>query len=341
MPSEPEIDISRRVPISAARAHGLIGAFRAPLSSGVSLRVALRVALRLALPLRARLEGALSELFLCERLEPALRARLHLGRRKLERLRRCERPRPRAWLLVEDLGLPLSLLLALPARRRLPLHVLADARDAHLGGRRRRSRQQRGAEGALLTRRLLERRARALENRLKGEIWEKWGATNGRNGWVGGEIRYLELRLPLLLLVPQTLGELVRRVRLEACAPARASSDRCGARVDFGGEGALGFELDLALASECLSKRLALRIGRHLVGRLDAREPRRDGIDPRREPENKKTEFKGEIWEEWALTYGRNGSSEKKKQKNTSTRARGSVRRGGVRARASATRSTS
>ena len=91
---------------------------------------------------------------------------------------------------------------------------------------------------------------------------------------MGGEIRYLELRLPLLLLVPQTLGELVRRVRLEACAPARASSDRCGARVDFGGEGALGFELDLALASECLSKRLALRIGRHLVGRLDAREPR-------------------------------------------------------------------
>ena len=121
------------MPISAARAHGLIGAFRAPLSSGVSLRVALRVALRLALPLRARLEGALSELFLCERLEPALRARLHLGRRKLERLRRCERPRPRAWLLVEDLGLPLSLLLALPARRRLPLHVLADARDASEG----------------------------------------------------------------------------------------------------------------------------------------------------------------------------------------------------------------
>ena len=26
--------------------------------------------------------------------------------------------------------------------------------------------------------------------------------------------------------------------------------------------------------------------------------------------------LKGEIWEEWALTYGRNGSSEKKKQKN-------------------------
>ena len=26
--------------------------------------------------------------------------------------------------------------------------------------------------------------------------------------------------------------------------------------------------------------------------------------------------IQGEIWEEWALTYGRNGSSEKKKQKN-------------------------
>ena len=25
------------------------------------------------------------------------------------------------------------------------------------------------------------------------------------------------------------------------------------------------------------------------------------------------TELKGEIWEEWALTYGRNGSSERKK----------------------------
>ena len=27
---------------------------------------------------------------------------------------------------------------------------------------------------------------------IKGEIWEKWGATYGRIGWVGGEIKYLE-----------------------------------------------------------------------------------------------------------------------------------------------------
>ena len=25
----------------------------------------------------------------------------------------------------------------------------------------------------------------ALQTRTKGEIWEKWGATYGRNGWVG------------------------------------------------------------------------------------------------------------------------------------------------------------
>ena len=29
--------------------------------------------------------------------------------------------------------------------------------------------------------------------RLKGEIWEKWGATYGRNGWVGDETMRTEM----------------------------------------------------------------------------------------------------------------------------------------------------
>ena len=31
-----------------------------------------------------------------------------------------------------------------------------------------------------------------------------------------------------------------------------------------------------------------------------------------KQKKNKKNEFQGEIWEKWALTYGRNGSSERK-----------------------------
>ena len=27
--------------------------------------------------------------------------------------------------------------------------------------------------------------AKLKNTRIKGEIWEKWGATYGRNGWVG------------------------------------------------------------------------------------------------------------------------------------------------------------
>ena len=39
----------------------------------------------------------------------------------------------------------------------------------------------------------------------------------------------------------------------------------------------------------------------------------------RENKKNSKKEFKGEKWEEWALTYGRNGSSERK---NTSEQMR-------------------
>ena len=34
-----------------------------------------------------------------------------------------------------------------------------------------------------------------------------------------------------------------------------------------------------------------------------------------KEKKEKKTEFQGEIWEEWTLKYGRNGSSERKTKK--------------------------